>query len=182
MPNGSFVIAVDVGSTSARAGIFDAAGNRLARAEHPFAVGKPLSDHAEHRSEEIWLAVCTATRAALKQSEVRAEAVMGLAFDATCSLAMFDAAEKPVTVSSTGDDAWNVVMWADHRAVGEAEQISATKHRTLDYVPLAETQPSRRLDALRACARPRGLLDLARDRPDRSLGLHGDVQMDLSEP
>ncbi len=59
---------------------------------------------------------------------------MGLAFDATCSLAMFDASGRPVTVSTTGRDEWNVVMWADHRAVAEAEEITATRHRVLDYV------------------------------------------------
>ena len=64
----------------------------------------------------------------------RAERVAGLAFDATCSLALFDAAGRPVTVSTTGDDAWNVVMWADHRAVAEAAEITATGHRALDYV------------------------------------------------
>jgi len=33
----SVVVAVDVGSTSARAGVFDARGARLARAEHGLA-------------------------------------------------------------------------------------------------------------------------------------------------
>ena len=61
----SVVIAVDVGSTSARAGVFDARGNRLARAEHGFAVARPLPNHAEHSSEAIWRAVCAATCGAL---------------------------------------------------------------------------------------------------------------------
>jgi len=60
--------------------------------------------------------------------------VAGLAFDATCSLVMLDRSGQPVTVSTTGDDAWNVVMWADHRALAEADEITATKHRVLDYV------------------------------------------------
>jgi FGGY-family pentulose kinase len=128
------VIAVDVGSTSARAGVFDASGNRLARAEHGFAIGRPQQDHAEHKSDEIWRAVCEAVRQAMTTAAIAPESVAGLAFDATCSLAMFDASGAPVTVSTTGDDAWNVVMWADHRAVTEAEEITATKHRVLDYV------------------------------------------------
>ncbi|MFM8681879.1 MAG: FGGY family pentulose kinase, partial [Alphaproteobacteria bacterium] len=41
---------------------------------------------------------------------------------------------EPVTASTTGDDARNVVMWADHRAVAEAEEITATGHRVLDHV------------------------------------------------
>lgn len=134
MTSARFVIAVDVGSTSARAGVFDASGNRLARAEHGFAIGRPQQDHAEHKSREIWRAVCEATRQAISTAAIAPESVAGLAFDATCSLAMFDATGQPVTVSTTGDDAWNVVMWADHRAVTEAQEITATQHRVLDFV------------------------------------------------
>jgi FGGY-family pentulose kinase len=128
------VVAVDVGSSSARAGVFDARGKRLARAEIGFSIARPLPDHAEHQSEEIWRAVCAAVRAALEQADVAPADVAGLAFDATCSLAMFDAAGLPVSVSTTGIDSWNVVMWADHRAVAEAEEITATGHRALDFV------------------------------------------------
>ena len=130
----TLLVAVDVGSTSARAGVFDLQGRRLARSEHPFSTQRPLPDHAEHRSDEIWVAVTAAVRSALSAAQVRAEQVAGLAFDATCSLAMFDAHGRPVSVSSTGRDEWNVVMWADHRAVAEAEDITATGHRVLDYV------------------------------------------------
>jgi FGGY-family pentulose kinase len=129
------VIAVDVGSTSARAGVFDAGeGACLGRAGHSFSIGRPLPDHAEHKSDEIWRAVCAAARQAVKAAAIAPQTVAGLAFDATCSLAMFDARGNPVTVSSAGDDGWNVVMWADHRAVTEAEEITATGHRVLDYV------------------------------------------------
>jgi len=128
------VIAVDVGSTSARAGVFDANGRRLARAEHGFAVNRPQTGHAEHSSDEIWRAVCAAVRQAVTAAAIAPETVAGLAFDATCSLVMLDAMGQPVTVSTGGDDAWNVVMWADHRAVVEAEEITATRHRVLDYV------------------------------------------------
>ena len=58
----------------------------------------------------------------------------GLAFDATCSLAVFDRSGDTVTVSTTGDDRWNVVMWADHRATAEAAAITATGHRSLRHV------------------------------------------------
>ncbi len=73
-------------------------------------------------------------RAALAAGAIDPARVAGLAFDATCSLALFDAAGRPVSASTTGDDRWNVVMWADHRAVAEAGEITATGHRALDYV------------------------------------------------
>jgi FGGY-family pentulose kinase len=128
------VVAVDVGSSSARAGVFTAGGALLGRAEHPFATSRPLPDHAEHSSDEIWAAVCTATRAAVAAGGIAPDQVAGLAFDATCSLVMLDATFRPVSVSTTAEDRWNVVMWADHRAVAEAEEITATGHHALDYV------------------------------------------------
>lgn len=131
---GALVLAVDVGSTSARAGVFDLQGHMLASASAPFEVHRPRQDHAEHSADQIWSAVGNAVRAAIAQSGQPAASLRGVAFDATCSLVMLDAAGAPVTVSTTGEDRWNVVMWADHRATTEAEQITATRHRVLDYV------------------------------------------------
>ncbi|MFT8246151.1 FGGY-family carbohydrate kinase [Roseomonas sp. BN140053] len=128
------VMAVDVGSGSARAGIFDAAGRCHGRAAAGFDTQRPVPDHAEHSFDGIWAAVCAATRGALDRSGLPATAVAGLAFDATCSLAVFDAAGEPVTVSTAGEDRWNVVMWADHRAIAEAEEITASGHRALRHV------------------------------------------------
>jgi FGGY-family pentulose kinase len=41
---------------------------------------------------------------------------------------------NPVSVSKSGDRKWNIVMWMDHRAQAEAEQINATNHKVLSYV------------------------------------------------
>jgi len=128
------VLAVDVGSSAARAAVVSADGQLLGRANHPFAVHRPVKDHAEHSSDEIWAAVGHASRGAIAASGIDPARVAGLAFDATCSLALFDRAGCPVTVSLTGEDRWNVVMWADHRALAEAEEMTATRHRVLDYV------------------------------------------------
>ena len=188
------VVAVDVGSTSARAGIFDAQGHRLSRAEHPFGTQRPLDDHAEHRSDEIWQAVIAAVRGVLSTNGIRPEQVVGLAFDATCSLAMFDASGRPVTVSTTGRDEWNVVMWADHRALAKAEEITVTRHRVLDYVG-GTMSPEMELPKLlwlkrhlpEAWARYRIALDLADFLSWRGVRqacrvcMHSHMQVDLSQ-
>jgi len=130
----ALLLAVDVGSTSARAGVFDTQGHMLASASMPFAVHRPLPEHAEHESGQIWAAVSQSVRQAIAASAQPAERIVGVAFDATCSLVMLDANGAPVTVSRTGDDRINVVMWADHRATEEARELSASGHRVLDYV------------------------------------------------
>jgi FGGY-family pentulose kinase len=128
------VLGVDVGSTSARAGLFDATGHLIASAAAPFEIGRPAPHHAEHASDGIWQAVAQAVREARERAGVGAAQVVGLAFDATCSLVMLDQNGRPATVSVTGEDRWNVVMWADHRATAEAQEITATGHRVLDHV------------------------------------------------
>ena len=128
------VLAVDVGSSAARAAVVASDGHLLGRASHSFAVHRPVIDHAEHSSDEIWAAVGHASRQSIADAGIDPQRIAGLAFDATCSLAMFDRAGGPVTVSSTGEDRWNVIMWADHRALGEAIEMTATRHRVLDYV------------------------------------------------
>ncbi|WP_245978177.1 FGGY-family carbohydrate kinase [Allostella humosa] len=127
-------MAVDVGSTAARAGIFDRAGHLLARASRSFAVHRPATDWAEHSSAEIWQSVCQAARAALAEAGVDPARVAGLAFDATCSLVVLDGDGQPVGVSPGGEDRWNVIMWADHRATAEAAEMTLTRHRVLDHV------------------------------------------------
>ena len=133
-PDEAVVLAVDVGSTSARAGVFDLSGRMLSVASAPFATHRPQTDHAEHDSEQIWSAVGAAVREAVRACARPATAVGGVAFDATCSLVMLDANGQPVTVSTSGEDRWNVIMWADHRAIEEAQEITATGHKVLDYV------------------------------------------------
>ena len=128
---GAAVVAVDVGTGSARAGVFGPDGRMLGRAERPIALHRPLPDHAEQSSKEIWSAVAGSVRVARASSGIAAEEVAGLSFDATCSLVALDREDRPASVSTTGEDGWNVVVWLDHRAISEAEACTATVHRVL---------------------------------------------------
>ena len=123
--------AIDVGTGSARAGIFDATGRLLARAERPIETNAPAPGHAEQDSSQIWQAACAALRTARADAAARPEAIAGLAFDATCSLVLRDAHHRPLTVSTTGDDRWDTLLWIDHRAIPEAEACTATAHPAL---------------------------------------------------
>jgi FGGY-family pentulose kinase len=129
---GAAVVAVDVGTGSARAGVFGPDGRMLGRAEQPIALHRPLPDHAEQSSEDIWSAVVGSVRAARARAGLAAEEVAGLSFDATCSLVALDHEDRPASVSPTGEDRWNVVVWLDHRAISEAEACTGSGHPVLD--------------------------------------------------
>ena len=104
------VMAVDVGSASARAGLFAPDGNLIAWHVVPIRQWRPKAGYVEQSSTDIWSAVVTAVRGALKAAGPGHE-VRGIAFDATCSLVVVDAGGAPVTVSPTGIDEQNIMMW-----------------------------------------------------------------------
>jgi FGGY-family pentulose kinase len=128
------VCAVDVGTGSARAGILDPNGTLLGRAERPIAIHRPKPGHAEHDSAEIWSAVCAAVRAARAAAGVAPQAIVGIGFDATCSLVVRDREGNQLTVSTGGEQRWDTIVWLDHRALQEADECTATGHRVLDHL------------------------------------------------
>ncbi len=127
-------LGIDVGTGSVRAGLFDNAGERLGIGTHAIRSWRPREDFVEQSSDDIWRAARAATRAALAEARLPPTAVVGIGFDATCSLVVLDAADRPVTVSPTGSDEQNVIVWMDHRAIAEAEAINRTQHDVLRYV------------------------------------------------
>jgi FGGY-family pentulose kinase len=129
-----FYVGVDVGTGSARAGVFDQDGRRVGMASKAIQMWKPEHEFVEQSSEDIWAACCDSVKRALKEGGVKGADVRGVGFDATCSLVLLDAEDKPVTVSPTGKDAQNVIVWMDHRAMKETEEINATGDEVLKYV------------------------------------------------
>lgn len=120
------VAAVDVGTGSARAGIFDATGAMFGRAEAPIETFRPAHRHEEQDSEAIWAAVGAALRAAREEAAAAPEAVRGLAFDATCSLVVRDREGMPLPVTPGEPAGRDTMLWLDHRAVIEAAECTAT--------------------------------------------------------
>jgi FGGY-family pentulose kinase len=129
----NLLVAVDVGTGSARAGVLTPEGALLGRAEHAIAMNRPDANHAEHDSEQIWQAVCTAVRQAMVLASAKPEQVVGLAFDATCSLVVRDTQGAPLTVSTSGESRWDTIVWLDHRALKQADECTRTGHEVLNY-------------------------------------------------
>jgi len=129
----NLLVGVDVGTGSARAGVFTHDGKLLGRNENSILMRRTDANFAEHDSEQIWTAVCSAVHAAMNQAGAAPEDVVGIAFDATCSLVVRDAQGQPVTVSRDGEDRWDTIVWLDHRALDEADECTRTGHEVLHY-------------------------------------------------
>lgn len=127
-------IGVDVGTGSARAGLFDHQGKLLGTAACSIETFRPKADFAQQSSAHIWNAVCTAVKTAVREAGITLETVAGIGFDATCSLVVSDAEGQPVTVSPKGESDQDVILWMDHRATGDADEITAAGGVVLEHV------------------------------------------------
>ena len=103
-------IGVDVGTLSARAGVFDSDGRLLASARRPIAVWREPGDIVEQSSDDIWSAVTSAVREAIQVSGLPPEGVRGMGFDATCSLVALDRNARPLSVSPTDAPERDVIV------------------------------------------------------------------------
>jgi D-ribulokinase len=129
-----YLVGIDVGTGSARAGIFDRDGRLLASAKQPIALYRDDGILAEQSSSDIWRAVCHCVREAVASAGIDGGDVAGIGFDATCSLVVLGENGQPLTISRTGDPDRNIVVWMDHRATEQARRINATGEHVLSYV------------------------------------------------
>src|SRR4051794_7378128 len=119
------LVAVDVGTAAARAGLFEASGELIATASAPFALRQPHAHHAVYVMAEIWDAAAQAVRRCAAAEPEAAALAAGLAFDATSSLVLNHHGAMPL------DGPGDVFCWMDHRGEAEAEEITATGDRLL---------------------------------------------------
>ncbi len=127
---------VDVGTGSARAVIIDSHGNILGLSERPITRHELKENHITQSSTEIWEAICYCVKNAVSQSAVDNSKILGIGFDATCSLvAINEMSDEPMPVGPDfADFHENIMLWMDHRADKETNEINATGDECLKYV------------------------------------------------
>lgn len=128
------ILGIDVGTGSARAGLFDLSGRMVATSKQDISLWREPGSLVEQSSSDIWNAVCGAVRAAMKEAGADPAQIAGLGFDATCSLVVLGEGGSSLAVGPSEDPNRDIIVWMDHRAVGQAERINAAGHDVLKYV------------------------------------------------
>ncbi|MDK8873968.1 FGGY-family carbohydrate kinase [Paracoccus sp. SSJ] len=129
-----YLIGIDVGTGSARAGVVDRAGRLLATAKCPIEMHRERGIVAEQSSEQVWRAVCDSVRESVARAGIDPAQVAGIGFDATCSLVVRGAGDATLPVGDPAHPERDIIVWMDHRAVEQAERINAQGHDVLKYV------------------------------------------------
>jgi D-ribulokinase len=121
----ALLLAVDVGTVAARAGIVDEAGRALGVGTQDLRMLRPRDGQAVYRMDSIWAAVCDAIRICLNSVPGAGQRVAGMAFDAIPSLVLGHDGALPLEGGA------DVFGWMDQRARAEADEIAATGDRWL---------------------------------------------------
>ena len=132
----NYFLGIDVGTSSARVGIFDEMGILVGHAVEEIETWKPKANFVEQSSENIWQSICSCCHKVLAKTQIDPSTIKGIGFDATCSLVLIDECGNPVSVDPDEDDAKNIIVWMDHRALEEAKLINSFKgdHSAFDFV------------------------------------------------
>ena len=99
-----FVLAIDQGTTSTRAILFDREGGARASAQVPLKQIYPAPGEVEHDPEEIWRSVLQVGRAALRGIEPSRVVAIGITNQRETTVVWERATGKPLANAIVGQD------------------------------------------------------------------------------
>ncbi|NPV09520.1 MAG: glycerol kinase GlpK [Anaerolineae bacterium] len=113
-----YVLALDQGTTSSRAILYDATGAQVASAQIEFPQLYPEPGQVEHRPEDIWRTQTEAAQACLAQAgvDLKDVAAVGIANQRETTL---------VWEAQTGAPLHNAIVWQDRRTAPICDELRA---------------------------------------------------------
>src|ERR1700720_4305918 len=140
-----FLLAIEQGTTSTRAILFDAALRPLSSHAMELAQIYPANGWVEHDAEEIWQAVLTCCRVAAKGVSPHEIAAIGLTNQRETTVVWERASGKPLH---------NAIVWQDRRTADACESL---KDRGLE--PFITTRTGLVIDPYFSATKLEWLLD-----------------------
>lgn len=119
-----FVLALDQGTTSSRAILFDRQGRLCGVSQQPFAQSYPQPGWVEQDADEIWQSQLAVARAVLRENGVTAGQVAAVGI----------ANQRETTVlwdRRTGQALAPAIVWQDRRTATQCEALAAAGHGEL---------------------------------------------------
>ncbi|WP_371225454.1 glycerol kinase GlpK [Roseovarius sp. 2305UL8-3] len=118
------ILAIDQGTTSSRAIVFDDAMRVVATAQQEFPQHYPASGHVEHDPADLWDTTLTSCRSALKQAGLAAGDIAGIGITN----------QRETTVvwdKQTGASVHNAIVWQDRRTANTCATLRDAGHEEM---------------------------------------------------
>ncbi|PKQ62289.1 glycerol kinase [Labilibaculum filiforme] len=119
--NDKFILALDQGTTSSRAIVFNKKGEMISTAQKEFTQIFPKPGWVEHDANEIWFT----------QAGVAAEAISRAGVDGKSIASIGITNQRETTVvwdRETGEPVYNAIVWQDRRTSKYCDQLKAEGH------------------------------------------------------
>lgn len=117
----SYLLAIDQGTTSSRAILFDRQGCRIAMAQREFPQHFPHDGWIEHDPEDIWESVLTTCREVLAEAGVASQAIAGVGITNQRETTL-------VWDRYTGKPLYNAIVWQDRRTDEACNELRRAGH------------------------------------------------------
>ncbi|WP_313894013.1 glycerol kinase GlpK [Psychrobacillus sp.] len=116
-----YILALDQGTTSSRAILFDKEGNIFHSSQQEFTQYFPKSGWVEHNADEIWSSILAVIAGVLSEKNINAEQIAGIGITNQRETAV-------VWDKNTGDPIYNAIVWQSRQTAEICEQLKADGH------------------------------------------------------
>ena len=161
----SYILALDQGTTSSRAIVFDRQGDIVGRGQYPFTQHYPRAGWVEHDPMEIWRT----------QAQAAADAIAGLPIGSIAGIGVTNQRETTIIWDkATGEPVYNAIVWQCRRTAELCEEL---KRRGLSE--RIQSTTGLLIDAYFSATKIRWILDNvpgARQRAEQGQLLFGTVE------
>ena len=116
-----YLLAIDQGTTSSRAILFDRRGQLIASAQQEFAQHFPEDGWVEHAAADLWQTVLSSCRQVIEQQQISAEQII--------SIGITNQRETTVVWDrTTGEAVYNAIVWQDRRTADYCQSLKDAGH------------------------------------------------------
>jgi glycerol kinase len=116
-----YILALDQGTTSCRAILFDKNGNIFATEQQEFTQNYPKAGWVEHNANEIWQTQLKVTQNVLKNNSIAPEKVAAIGITNQRETTM-------IWDKITGEPIHNAIVWQDRRTAAICDKLKADGH------------------------------------------------------
>ncbi len=119
-----YILAIDQGTTSTRAIVYDGTMTSVASAQQEFPQHFPQSGWVEHDPEDLWHSTLATCRAALQKADVTAKQIAGIGItNQRETVVVWDKA--------TGQPIHHAIVWQDRRTADQCRSLRDSGHEDM---------------------------------------------------
>ena len=119
-----YIMALDQGTTSSRAILFNQHGSPVHVAQKEFKQYFPKSGWVEHNPTEIWSSILSVIAEVLYENNIKAEQIEGIGITNQCETTV-------VWDKQTGEPIYNAIVWQSRQTVEICEGLKAAGYESL---------------------------------------------------